>query len=81
MKIKVIKDGWNVWNDLTNLGLINKYEFELSFTHTLVVGDIWEEITDEEGFKYFKCIEGKWIDDENDGWWEYEGNEGYFEII
>jgi hypothetical protein len=81
MKIKVINDGWNVWNDLTNLGLVNKYEFELSFTHTLVVGDIWELMTDEEGFKYFKCVEGKWINDVSDGWWEYEGYEHYFEEI
>jgi hypothetical protein len=81
MKIKVIYDGYYVWNDLTNLGLINKYEFELSFTHTLVVGDIWESKTDENGFNYYECIEGKWKGDENDGWWEYEDNEYHFEVI
>jgi hypothetical protein len=83
MKIKVIKDCYYVHEDLTNIGLVDKDGFENSFSHLLVKGDIWESIDDESNFneQLFICIEGKWLDDENDGWWVYEGNECYFEII
>jgi len=83
MKIKVIKDCYYVNEDLTNLGLVDKDEFENSFSHLLVKGDIWESIDDEGNFsdQMFKCIKGQWLDEENDGWWDYKGNECYFEII
>jgi len=83
MKIKVIKDCYYVSEDLTNIGLVDKDVFESSFSHLLVKGDIWESVVDEGNFvdQMFKCIEGKWLDEENDGWWDYEGNECYFEIL
>jgi hypothetical protein len=83
MKIKVIKDCYYVSEDLTNIGLVDKDEFENSFSHLLVKGDIWESVVDEGNFSYqiFKCIKGKWLDEVSDGWWDYEGNEGYFEIL
>ena len=87
MKIKVIKDCYEVVNDLSSVGLIDKEEFELSFVHVLVKDDIWESIDDEGNFnkQLFKCIEGKWCEDNegetNDGWWDYKNNECYFEVI
>jgi hypothetical protein len=83
MKIKVIENAYYVSEDLSSIGLVSEDEFESSFSHTLVKGDIWESISDEGNFnsQVFKCIEGKWLDEENDGWWDYEGNEYYFEVI
>ena len=83
MKIKVIKDCYYVSEDLTNIGLVDKDEFFNSFAHLLIKGDVWEKIDDEGNFsdQMFKCIEGKWLDEINDGWWDYEGNECYFEIL
>jgi hypothetical protein len=50
------------------------------FCHLLVVGDVWESrIVD--GYEFFECIEGEWLEEESDGWWEYEGYEDYFEVI
>jgi hypothetical protein len=77
MKIKVIKNGYYVSEDLTNLGMIDQGTFENSFTHSLVVGDVWEE--DEDGF--FECIEGKWEGESSDGWWEYDHVTDHFEIL
>jgi hypothetical protein len=82
MKIKVINEAYYVTEDLTNQGLIGKDEFESSFVKFLVVGDVWESIEEGHWNKInFKCLEGKWKGEENDGWWDYEGNEYYFEVI
>ena len=80
-KIKVIKEAYYVSEDLTSHGMIDKDEFESSFSQFLVVGDVWELKTEENGFEYFKCIKGKWKGEENEGWWDYEDNKDYFEII
>ena len=83
MKIKVIENAYYVSEDLSSIGLVSEDEFNNSFIHTLVKGDMWETINDEGNFnnQVFKCIEGKWLDEENDGWWDYEGYEDFFEII
>ena len=83
MKIKVIENAYYVSEDLSSIGLVSEDEFENSFSHLLVIGDVWEKIDDEGNFnnQVFKCIEGKWLDEENDGWWDYEGYEDFFEII
>ena len=84
MKIKVIKNAYYITEDLTNIGMVDQDTFESSFSHLLVVGDVWESVDDEEGNfneQFFKCIEGTWKGEENDGWWDYKGFEGYFEII
>lgn len=83
MKIKVIENAYYVSEDLTSLGLVSEDEFESSFSHVLVKGDIWESVGGEGNFnnQVFKCIEGIWLGEENDGWWDYEGFEDYFEII
>jgi hypothetical protein len=84
MKIKVIEDCYYVSEDLSSIGLVGRDEFENSFSHLLVKGDIWESVVDEGNFSYqiFKCIKGdKWEGEESDGWWDYEGNECYFEVI
>jgi hypothetical protein len=84
MKIKVIKNAYYINEDLTNIGMVDQDTFESSFSHLLVVGDVWESVDGEEGDwseQFFKCIEGTWLDEVSDGWWEYKGFEGYFEII
>ena len=84
MKIKVIKDGYYVSEDLTNCGLVDKDEFEYSFSHLLIKGDIWESIDEEGNFNdiIFRCIsKGKWEGEDNEGWWDYKGSEDFFEII
>ena len=81
MKIRVIKDAFYVCSDVSNIGLISKEEFEMSYVHFLVKGDVWEKVVEDDGYEYFKCIEGKWLGEVSDGNWEYETNEGYFEII
>ena len=60
MKIKVIKNGYYVFEDLTNLGMVDQETFENSFTHSLVIGDVWESRIYGDGYEYFECIEGKW---------------------
>ena len=77
MKLKVIKNGYYITEDLSNRGLINQDVLDCSINHILIIGDIW--VTNDEGG--FDCIEGNWIEENNDGWWEYEGNENYFEVI
>ncbi len=83
MKIKVIENAYYVSEDLTSIGLVSEDEFNSSFTHTLVKGDVWEKIDVEGDFngQVFKCVEGTWLNEVNDGWWDYEGWEDYFEVI
>ena len=85
MKIKVIKDGYYVTEDLTGIGMVNKDTFESSFSHLLVVGDVWELRTDRTDndyeYEFFECIEGDWLGWESDEWWEYKDYEGYFKVI
>jgi hypothetical protein len=81
MKIKVIKNGYYVAEDLTNLGLVDQGTLDSSIAHTLVIGDVWVRDEYEDGHVYFKCIEGKWCNEESDGWWKYKGYEDYFEVI
>jgi hypothetical protein len=83
MKIRVIADLYYVSEDLSCIGMVSKEEFENSFSHQLVIGDVWEKIDDEGDFgnPMFKCIEGKWEGEKNDGWWDYEGNEDCFEVV
>jgi hypothetical protein len=84
MKIKVTKNAYYVTEDLTNFGMVDQETLDNSFSHLLVVGDVWESIDNEEGNfseQFFKCIEGAWEGEVNDGWWDYKGFEGYFEII
>jgi len=83
MIIKVIKDAYYVSEDLTSLGLVDQSLFKSSFVHVLVVGDVWKKIDGESNFSedIFVCIEGKWIREESDGWWDYKDIEEYFEII
>jgi hypothetical protein len=80
MKIKVIMDAYYVSEDLTCIGMVSKDEFESSYSHLLVVGDIWE-LRVFDGHEFFECIEGKWFGEKSDGWWEYEGFEDFFEVI
>jgi hypothetical protein len=77
MKIKVIKDAYYVSEDLTGIGMVDKATLEASYSHLLVVGDVWE--ANDDGF--FECIEGAWEGEESDGWWDYEGFEDYFEVV
>jgi hypothetical protein len=84
MTIKVIRNAYYVNEDLTSLGLVDQDTFECSFSHLLVVGDVWEKMDGESewGGDNFKCIEGgEWKGEESDGWWYYKGMEDYFEII
>jgi hypothetical protein len=83
MTIKVIRNAYYVNEDLTGLGLVDQSTFECSFSHLLVVGDVWEKIDVEGNFSddVFKCIEGEWKGEESEGWWDYKDMEGYFEII
>jgi hypothetical protein len=81
MKIKVIKDGYYVTEDLTNLGMINQASFDNSFSHLLVVGDVWERRTMDDNYEYFECISGQWEGEDSDGWWDYKYTKDYFEVI
>ena len=83
MKIKVIINAYYVSEDLSSIGIVSEDEFENSFSHLLVKGDVWETIDDKGNFsnQVFKCIEGKWEGEKNDGWWDYESYEDFFEVI
>jgi hypothetical protein len=80
MIIKVIKDAYYVSEDLTGIGMVDKATLEASYSHLLVVGDVWASTT-IDGYTFFECIEGTWDGESSDGWWEYEGFEGYFEVV
>ena len=60
MKIKVIKNGYYVNDNLSCYGMVDQGTFESSFVHSLVVGDVWVKKVEDDGFEYFECIEGKW---------------------
>ena len=77
MTIKVIKNAYYVSEDLTGIGMVDQATLEASYSHLLVVGDVWV-VSDDE---YFECIEGTWKGESNEGWWDYNGYEDYFEII
>ena len=82
MKLRVIKNGYYVSEDLTNLGMVDQDTLDMSISHLLVIGDVWEKrVYEEDNYEYFTCIEGKWKDEDSDGWWEYEMYEDYFEVI
>ena len=81
MKIKVIKNGYYVNDNLSCYGMVDQGTFESSFVHSLVVGDVWVKKVEDDGFEFFECIEGKWENELSDGWWEYEFVKEYFEII
>lgn len=83
MKLKVVKNAYYVSENLSGFGMVDEKEFESSFSHLLVVGDIWEKIENEGNFSddVFMCIEGEWEGEESDGWWDYKDDEGYFEVI
>jgi hypothetical protein len=83
MQIKVIKDAYYVSEDLTNLGLVDQDSFKSSFSHLLVVGDVWEKIDVEGNFneEVFKCIEGEWLGEESEGWWDFKYVKDFFEVI
>ena len=36
--------------------MVDQGTFEFSFTHLLVVGDVWEKVL-VDGFEFFECIE------------------------
>ena len=80
MTIKVIKDAYYISEDLTGIGMVDKATLEASYSHLLVVGDVWE-LKMIDGYTFFECIEGAWEGEESDGWWEYKGYEDYFEVI
>ena len=81
MKLKVIKNAYYVTEDLTNWGPVSGDEFENSYSHLLVVGDVWEKVDDKDDYDMFKCISGKWEGELSDGWWDYDDVKSYFEII
>jgi hypothetical protein len=85
MKLKVIKNAYYVSEDLTNIGMVDQATFYNSFSRLLVMGDVWESRIADDGdgdsFEYFECVEGEWLGETNDGWWDYESNEAYFEVI
>ena len=84
MKIKVIENAYYVSEDLTSIGLVSENEFQSSFSHLLVVGDVWERNKVEKGNfvdNVFTCIEGQWKGEVNDGWWDYEDVKDFFKVI
>ena len=81
MKLKVVKNAYYVSEDLTGMGFVNENQLKSSFSHILVVGDIWEKKVEGE-WEFFECIEGEWKGEESDGWWEYDDfTKHYFEEI
>jgi hypothetical protein len=82
MKYKVIKNGFYVHDNLSDMGLISEKEFKMSFTHMLVVGDEWEfnEIFEEE--TVLKCVKSDtWEGESSYGWFNFDFYKDYFEQI
>jgi hypothetical protein len=81
MKLEVIKDCYYVV-DGRNLDeeYLTKNQLFANITHLLVKGDIWE--TDNEYPEFLKCVKSKdWLDELNDGWWEYKWVKDFFKVI
>lgn len=79
MKLKVIKDCYYISReDFGDNEYVSHEELMNRIVHMLVVGDIWETITDKENFI---CISGEWENEYNEGYWEYENLKEYFEEI
>jgi hypothetical protein len=58
MKLRVIKNGYYVSEDLTNLGMVDQGTLDMSISHLLVIGDVWEKkVYEEDNYEYFTCSE------------------------
>ena len=80
MRLKVKEDMYYVSDgNVIDNQYLSKKELLETFAHILVEGDIWE--TDKDDPKLFICVEGKWEGEYNEGWWEYEVLEEFFEIV
>ena len=79
-KLKVIKDIYYIVEDsLDECSYLTKEELFESVSHLLVKDDVWVVVEDN----VVECIEGSWINEYNDGWFEFEEmyNKGVFEVI
>ena len=79
-KLKVIKDIYYIVEDsLDECSYLTKEELFESVSHLLVKDDVWVVIEDN----VVECIEGSWINEYNDGWFDFEEmyNKGVFEVI
>jgi hypothetical protein len=79
-KLKVIKDIYYIVEDsLDECSYLTKEELFESVSHLLVKDDVWVVVEDN----VVECIEGSWINEYNDGWFDFEEmyNKGVFEVI
>ena len=79
-KLKVIKDIYYIVEDsLDECSYLTKEELFESVAHLLVKDDVWVVVEDN----VVECIEGSWINEYNDGWFDFEEmyNKGVFEVI
>ena len=84
-KLKVVKDIYYVVEDsIEECSYLTKEELLNSVSHVLVEGDVWEVVGGDWDDKMgAKCIEGSWIDEYSDGWWDLGDmlDKGAFEVI
>jgi hypothetical protein len=81
MKLEVIKDCYYISReDFGDNEYLSHDELMGRVVHMLIKGDIWE--TDKNNPEYFICVKSEnWLDELNDGWWEYKWVKDYFKII
>jgi hypothetical protein len=84
-KLKVIKDIYYIVEDsIEECSYLTKEELFENVSHLLVKDDIWVIIENDWNDKMgVECIEGSWINECNDGWFDFEEmyNKGVFEVI
>ena len=82
MKYRVIKNGYFVTDNLSNLGLLSEEEFNMSFIHMLIVGDEWEvkEVFEDETI--LECVKSEnWDGEISYRWFDFDYYKDYFELI
>jgi hypothetical protein len=81
MKLKVIKDCYYISREnFDGNEYLGHEELMGRVVHMLVKGDVWE--TDKNNPEFFICVKSKnWLDELNDGWWEYKWVKDYFKTI
>jgi hypothetical protein len=81
MKLKVIKDCYYISREnFDGNEYLGHEELMDRVVHMLVKGDVWE--TDKNNPEFFICVKSKnWLDELNDGWWEYKWVKDYFKTI
>ena len=78
-KIEVIKNMYQVKENLIVLDFIDEEKLKKSFNHLLIVGDVWEW---NEELEWFVCVKSnEWLGEISEMWWLFKDVKEYFKVL